>query len=445
MKKLHSLSFLLILVLFFQACRPDNDLPIESKATQLYDSQVATDWFEMFRTLTKKNPGFSPPVASRAFGYAGFTLYETVVNGMPRYQSLVGQVASLESLPQPNVGVEYHWAVAANSAMRFVAKNFYANMSQANGTAVDNLFTTTRDRFRQNGVTNEIVERSEAYGEAVAKAIFEWSKQDGGHEGYNNNFPTSFTAPAGAGLWLPFGSQKPLQPYWGNNRTFVPNCAALTQPVFDIRFSSSAGSLFYNQANEVYLTVKNITPAQTIIAKYWADDAGDPGGTPPGHSVSILTQIIKNDNVRLDRAAEAYAKLGMAISDAFVSCWKCKYNHNLERPVTYIRRYIDSNFTTILQTPPFAEYTSGHSVQAGASARILSDIFGYNYAFTDETHKDRTDIDGRPRRFTSFNHMANEAGISRLYGGIHFREAIEDGVLQGSQVGAEIAKLKFRK
>jgi hypothetical protein len=443
MKKLHILSLLLITTILFQACRPDNNLPIESKATQLYDAQIARDWFEMFRLLTRKNAGFSPPVASRAFGYAGLTLYETVVQGMPRYQSLAGQLTSLESLPQPGAGFEYDWAIAANSAMAFVAKNYYANMTSQYATTVDSLYRATRDRLRQN-ITNEVVDRSEAYGENVARAIFEWSKQDGGHEGYNKNFPTSFNAPVGAGLWTPFGSQKPLQPYWGNNRTFVPNCAAVTQPIFDIRFSSSASSLFYNQANEVYLTVKNITAEQTIIAKYWSDDAGEPG-TPPGHSVSILTQVLRTEGMRLDRAAEAYAKVGMALSDAFVSCWKCKYDHNLERPVTYIRRYIDSNFTTILSTPPFAEYTSGHSVQAGASARILSEIFGYNYAFIDETHKNRTDINGSPRRFSSFNQMATEAGISRLYGGIHFREAIDDGVAQGTQVGAEIAKLKFRK
>ena len=134
----------------------------------------------------------------------------------------------------------------------------------------------------------------------------------------------------------------------------------------------------------------------------------------------------------------------MGIHDAFISCWKAKYFYNLIRPITYIHEHIDDTWSIPLATPPFPEYTSGHSVQSGATAEILTDLFGENYSFVDSTHVNRTDIDGSPRSFNSFYEFADEAAISRLYGGIHYRAAIDIGVEQGIKVGENIAKLQFK-
>ena len=155
-------------------------------------------------------------------------------------------------------------------------------------------------------------------------------------------------------------------------------------------------------------------------------------------------QILASEKANLARAAEVYAKLGMGVHDAFVSCWKTKYETNLIRPITYIHEYIDDSWTNPLPTPPFPEYTSGHSVQSGATAQILTDLLGENYAFVDRTHITRTDIDGSARSFSSFYEFADEAAISRLYGGIHYRAAIELGVEQGIEIGKNIGTLQFR-
>ena len=155
--------------------------------------------------------------------------------------------------------------------------------------------------------------------------------------------------------------------------------------------------------------------------------------------------MIKKEGYNLARASEVYAKVGLGVADAFVSCWSGKFQYNYIRPISFIRSRIDSTFNSLLETPPFPEYTSGHSVQSGATAKVLTDIFGSNYTFLDVTHVGRSDINGSPRTFKSFYDFAAEAAISRLYGGIHFRESIEKGVEQGIKIGTEISKLKFKK
>ena len=437
-------STVAVLLLTFVACRKDEAL-FTSKPTELYEAKVANDWADMMRNLTKKTAGFTPPVAARALGYMGITLYETVVPGMPNHQSLVGQLTDMPTIESPDLSQQYNWAIATNSALAYMAKNFYTTMPADQALAVIKLEDDTYEQLRA-GVTMDVVERSKEWGLKVAKVVFEWSKTDGGHEGYSKNFSASYIPSVGDGLWVSTFPkfQKALHPFWGNNRTFIPKCAENTQPEAPKTYNETPTSPFNVAALEVYTTVKNATPLQITIAKYWSDDPGIPG-TPPGHLLSIATQVLQKENGNLAKSAEVYAKMGIALADGFVSCWRCKYQHNYLRPISYIRTKIESDWVSILETPPFPEYTSGHSVASAATARVLSDLFGYKYAFTDRTHEKRTDINGVPRSFASFNDMAAEAAISRLYGGIHYREAIEKGVAQGIEVGEEVGKLKFRK
>jgi len=202
-------------------------------------------------------------------------------------------------------------------------------------------------------------------------------------------------------------------------------------------YSTDINSVYYNRALEVYNVVNNITPDQRIIAEFWSDDPKT-SATPPGHSIAILNQLINDIDLNLADASEAFARLGIAISDSFISCWKVKYLTNYPRPVTVINNQIDASWKPVLVTPPFPEYTSGHSVQSGALAEVLTSFFGNDYKFTDRTHQNRTDIDGTPREYFSFYNMAEEAAASRLYGGIHFKEAIELGLEQGYQIGKNV-------
>ncbi len=161
--------------------------------------------------------------------------------------------------------------------------------------------------------------------------------------------------------------------------------------------------------------------------------------TPAGHWIAIVLQIADRDALPVELVSATLAKLGVAQADAFISCWSTKFRYNLLRPVTYIRRHIDPAWEPLLITPPFPEYTSGHSTQSGAAATVLAAMLGEDFAFDDETH---VDDDLPVRRFPSFAAAAEEAAVSRLYGGIHFRFGNEAGLAQGRRVGAYAAALR---
>lgn len=448
MRKLN-INYLLSVVIFiaFTVVCCQKERVIVSKNAETYDGLLTHHWFNTFRILTQKCPGFTPPVAARAFGYAGLTLYETVVYGLPNKQSLQNQLSSGLKIDAPNPSLEYNWAVAANAAMAETARLFYANMPTSQAIAVAQLEQATYISIRETGsLSGATIGRSKDWGVYVARTIYEWSKTDGGDLGYAKNFPKDYIFPTGADKWAPTFPKflTPMQPKWGENRTFIANLTSITQPLAPMTYSEDTISKFYNGAKKVYDAVKNGTLEQKIIAKYWNDDASE-AGTPGGHSVSITTIILQKENANLGLCAEIYAKIGMGLSDAFVSCWKTKFTHNYMRPISYIRSKIDPNFTSLLETPPFAEFPSDNSVQSAATAKILSDAFGSAYLFTDRTHVGRPDIDGTPRSYRSFSEFASEAAISRLYGGIQFQEGIEAGIGQGTKVGAAVGKLKFSK
>ncbi len=411
-----------------------------------YTNRTATDWFDLYLDLVQNTPGFTPPVAARAFGYAGVTLYEAVVPAMPGYRSLAGQLNELSPLPQPIAGETYHWPAVVNSALAQISRRLFANTSDENKLTIETLEQKFGAEFRPQ-VAPAVFDRSVARGQAVAEAIFAWSTSDGGHEGYLHNFPDDYTPPTGPGMWIstPPNFSAALQPFWGNNRPFVlksgAECPADPPPAY----SEDPNSAFYAEAWEVYQTVKNLTPPQTEIALFWADDPGQTA-TPPGHSISILNQVLIEQGASLDVAAEAYAKLGMAVADAFISCWYTKYQYNIIRPISYIQQVIDPDSNSPetsnpMMTPPFPEFTSGHSVQSGAAAQVLTDLFGDNFSFTDHTHAERGFA---PRSFGSFFAFANEAAVSRLYGGIHYRSAIQLGIEQGKCIGRQVSALKFK-
>lgn len=430
--KVATLAFGLMVFLFETA--------FSQKPVKEYSNEVAVAWFNLQLGLIPTTPGFSPPVASRALGYSGLTLYESLVNGMSEYQSLVGVLNEFKTTPKIEAGKTYHWILSANAAQAAIVKSLYANTSKANLAKIDSLKGVFERKYL-NDVDKETALRSIKFGEAVAKAVFDYSKSDGGHEGYEKNFPKDYKPATGACVWTPTGEQQvPLQPYWGQNRPFVKGDTDFELPT-PPRCEASISSVMYSQALEVYSAGKNLSPEQATIAKYWSDDAGKTF-TPPGHAVSITSQIIVAEKLKLDRTAEVFCKVGIAAADAFISCWKCKFMHNVLRPVSYIRTTIDRSWTPLLDTPPFPEYTSGHASVSGATAQVLSDLFGFNYRFTDNSHAARG---FKPRSFDSFFEFADEAALSRLYGGIHYRNSNEQGLKNGKRIGKNVCDLKFKR
>ena len=199
-------------------------------------------------------------------------------------------------------------------------------------------------------------------------------------------------------------------------------------------YATDPAAAFYALALEVYRTNFALTEEQTTIAQYWADGAGATG-TPPGHWIAIMGQIARNDGLSLIAAAEGYARVGLAVADAFIGCWQTKYTYNVLRPVTYIQAVIDPDWVPLLVTPPFPEYASGHATQSGAVTTVLTDLFGVK-AFTDTTHRDHDLTPPQaPRTFRSFDEAAEEAARSRLYGGIHYASGNNTGLAQGRCIG----------
>jgi membrane-associated phospholipid phosphatase len=279
----------------------------------------------------------------------------------------------------------------------------------------------------------------------MAMAIMTWARTDGGHEAWGplRRNRANYVPPSGAGRWTatPPAFAKPLLPYWGENRPFVlksvKDCPAPPPP----EYSEDPSSAFYKNAQEVYNISNAATQEQRQFALYWADDPAKTP-TPAGHWLFIANDLLKTRKANLADAAQTLARLNIAMSDAFTAGWATKYALNVLRPVTYVQGSFNSNWVpSLMTTPPFPEYPSGHSVQSSAAAGVLNQIFGENTAFTDNTHNDRG---WGPRTFPSFNAAANEAALSRLYAGIHFRFGVEGGQVQGKCVAAKVLALKLK-
>jgi membrane-associated phospholipid phosphatase len=253
-----------------------------------------------------------------------------------------------------------------------------------------------------------------------------------------NNCP--YTPPVGPGLWVPTPpsfAPSPLQPCWGQLRPWVLTSSDECAPPPPPAYATDPTSAFYALALEVYNTNLYLTDEQQTIALYWADNAGVTG-TPPGHWVAIVGQFARHQSLALMAAAEAYARLGLAVADAFIGCWQTKYTANLLRPVTYIQDVIDPTWLPLLVTPNFPAYTSGHATQSGAAATVLTDMFGV-VAFTDTLFADHGLVPPQaPRTFTSFAEATEEAAISRLYAGIHYSSDNNNGLAQGRCIGQVI-------
>ena len=420
-----------------------------AKPASAYSSGVAYDWMYLDLQLIQQTPGFSPPVAARALGYLGLALYESVVPGMSGYQSLAGQLNELSSLPWAQPDEPLHWPTVANAALATMTRMMFSNASAENKARIDTLerglpLKYTQD-FDPNSVTPDISNRSETFGKLMAMAIMTWARTDGGHEAWGpiRRSQANYVPPSGSGKWsaTPPAFASALLPYWGQNRPMVLKTAADCPAPPPPAYSEETNSVYYKEGLEVYKISTAATQEQRQFALYWADDAGKTP-TPAGHWAYIANDLLKSRKASLATAAETFARLNLAMSDAFVAGWNTKYTLNLIRPVTYVQLGIDSNWTpSLMPTPPFPDYPSGHSVQSAAASRVLEQLFGADTLFTDNTHNDRG---WGPRNFKSFKAAADEAAVSRLYAGIHYRFSIEGGKPQGRCVADKVLALKFK-
>ncbi len=391
---------------------------------------------------------FSPPVATRIYSYMSIAAYEAAIQGNEEYISLAGQLRDLKPVPKPDPSLEYSFEIASVQAALKVGRTLVFSDDK-----MEDFVQKVLAELRQSGISEEVLERSLQYGNAVADHVIAWSGSDNYKQ--SRSFP-KYSILEDPGTWKPTppAYMDAVEPHWNKIRTFVLDSAAQFKPNPPTKFSTDKNSKFYKEAFEIYEIVNNLSEEQRAIAAFWDCNPfvmnvkghvmfATKKISPGGHWMNITHVACKKANADFAKSAEAYVRVALALNEGFVSCWDEKYRSKLIRPESYINHYIDEDWVPLLQTPPFPEHTSGHSVISTASAVTLTKLFGDNFSFVDSTEVEF----GMPSRsFNSFLEASSEAAVSRMYGGIHYRPAVEDGVIEGRAIGNFIAsRLKTRK
>ena len=395
---------------------------------------------------------FSPPVASRIYVYPNIAAYEVMAQNNTSYNSLQNQIRHLDSIPilDPKIGVNQK--VAALVAHMEVSKALVFSEITVEKFR-DSLYKKWSDR------NEEEFEVSKDYGLKVAERIKKWMAKDNYKQ--TRTFPKYTIRASEKGRWQPTppAYMDGVEPHWNKIRTLVLDSAAQFKPAPAIPFSLDKKSAFFKEVKEVYdvnldMTKKGDNCNEVQIAQFWDCN---PYATvtqghmmfakkkisPGGHWMAITRIACLKSKSNFEKTVFVYTKISIGLFECFISCWDEKYRSTVVRPETVINQNIDENWKPLLQTPPFPEYPSGHSVASASSAAILTAIFGDNFEYTDNSELQF----GLPsRKYKSFHHAATEASDSRLYGGIHYKSAIVNGIIQGQNVCDYInLKLKMKK
>lgn len=378
---------------------------------------------------------FSPPQASRVYSYATLAAYETLRQGDTTFRSLAGQVNGLGAVPEaPTDSVSLSLA----GVHAFMTVGHALTFSR---DRMDSLRTAMNARFRRH-MSPAVFRRSIAYGDRVANHVLAWAAEDGYTR--SRGLP-KFTVTEDLGRWSPTppAYMEAVEPHWSTLRPFALDSASQFPAAPPHPFDTSRTSPFMQEVLEVYETERALTAEQRAIAAFWDCNPyvmhvqghsmfATKKITPGGHWMGIVGIASRKAGLGTVASAEAYARTAMVLADGFITSWEEKYRTGLVRPETVINTLLDEGWQPLLQTPPFPEYTSGHSVISTAAAVVLNELFGREFSFIDSTE---VEYGLAPRPFASFDEAAQEAAISRLYGGIHYRRAIDEGVKQGRAVG----------
>lgn len=390
---------------------------------------------------------FSPPVASRVYSYPIIAAYEILrQKDTLNYNSLAYQLNGLKEIPKPQEPVNFN--IAAIEAIRNIGKSL--------------IFSEARyEKFYEDFYSNKIfkdlpkkiLKNSKQYGLIVSEHILNWASKDNYNQ--TRTFP-KYTIKSEDEFWKPTPPDymDGIEPHWSKIRTMVIDSSSQFPAPKPFKVNLKKNSPFYGQLMEVYNVTTNLSDEQVEMAKFWDCNPyvshhkghamfATKKITPGGHWINICKIVSEKSNSNDLESIRTYALVSIALFDSFISCWDEKWKTIVVRPETLINEYIDEDWLPLLQTPPFPEYTSGHSVISRASAVILTKIYGDKFSFDDTSEIEF----GLPMRsFNSFIHASDEAAISRLYGGIHYEMAISNGVTQGQEIGDFISnKLMTKK
>ena len=442
------------------------------------DPQFVAEWMRNYYGLIRTER-ISPPVAARVLAYASVALHEGLAVGTPGMRSLVGRLNGLDALPRGDRDRRYDPVLVALAAEHRVLDTLFVEALPPTRVAVATLTDSLWNARIALGIPDRVADDSRALGDSIGAAVLAWAATDG----FDQTRTKPFKPVAGPQYWLndsrvdeytpqnlnpvsdfvAYGnpaavlqaggaSERALavtrpkdrdirtlkaanpagatEPWFGTMRPFVLASAAECPTPAPAPWSTAKNSPFYAQARAVYDVSRTLTDEQRQTVLYWADNPGQ-SGTPVGHWLAIGSQLVAQKSMTTAQAAEMFVVMTLAQTDAFIAVWHEKYRLNLLRPVTYIRRFIDSTWTPAIVTPAFPEHPSGHSGQSAAVATVLTAMLG-DVAFEDSTN---LALGHGVRRYRSFREAADEAAMSRLYGGIHFPDGNEHGKTLGRCVG----------
>jgi len=380
---------------------------------------------------------FTPPVASRIYVYSSLASYEAMRFSKEGAGSLTEKLHGFGSMPQPDKSKKYDYTLAASKAFFNVVRNVKVFSVDSLKNYEETLFRSFKDKLNDS-----VYQRSVAFGDSIAKVILARAKKDGY---FQSRGKAKYLGSNDPGKWKPTPPDylDGIEWCWNTMKPMVLDSASQFMPSRPPLFSTDTSSVFFKSVREVYKINKNLTDEQINIARYWDDNPlvimhsghmmfGNKKITPGGHWMGICAIASKQSGADAVKTARAYALTSIALYDAFISCWDEKYRSSYIRPVTIINETFDNEWLPFLQTPPFPEYTSGHSTITASAAAVLTNLFGENFAFQDTS--DLRYI-GMQRHFSSFREAAAEASISRVYGGIHYRFSVDIGAAQGKKLG----------
>lgn len=438
---MRKLLFLSLCIVCFIGCSKHEKSPELSNKdiTKVLDEMTAL----MIHDVT------NPPLAARFFTYASLSGYEVVVQNDSNCISMKGVLNDYPDIVKPSVPGKHAYQLSAILAMIATAKKM-----QPSGSLFEKYEQSFLDSCKKVGFSDDVIENSKLYGQQISKQILAYAKADK----YNkiSNYPR-YTPLTKEGSWYPTppGYFAPVEPYFNTIRPFVLDSCSQFKPAPPVPFSKDKNSAFYKLMLGNYVDGgAGLTPERRAIAAFWDCNpfalksdghllTGMKKISPGAHWMGIAGIACQQSKFNFSKSMEVYTMVAAGLTDSFISCWDEKFRSNRIRPETAIRSYIDPKWKPLLQTPPFPEYLSGHSSISAASSVILTHYFGDNYHYTDNVEEA---YGLPPRKFTSFKEAAKEGAISRYWGGIHFMDAIDNGMTTGFGVGEWIvAKLKAKQ
>jgi hypothetical protein len=430
--------FVCILIFLLAACRNENDV----KSLDKFSSHRLSMWNKKLTDVIITDV-FSPPVCSRIYAYCNVAAYEALVPSNHSYTSFAKRMNRLTNVPPPSSKIDSaYFPISSIIAFTTVAQKLLFNTDAMK--EMEDEYLAELEGLSLNETQRDLAVE---YGRKVGQHIIAWATADG-YVQRNSN--PGYLVSENPASWQPTPPDymDAIEPNWGTLRPFTLDSSSLFRPFMAFTFDTMTRSDYYKEAMIVYDAVNKLSSHDTLIARYWDcnPNVSITSGhvtyfqqqiSPGGHWVFIAASVADKENLDMIKTAEVLSKVSVAIADAFISCWEAKYVYKTVRPETFINRYIDKEWKPFIQTPPFPEYPSGHSTISASAAAMLTSLFGDNYSFIDSAE---VPFGRQARKFTSFNEAANEASISRLYGGIHFLKSLNESAVNGRHLGEYVAQ-----